>query len=258
MKAMDQILQVTSELLPKDTIYKIGYIVIPDNMTDYEMILDETMHSPFPFYHPFDEFRDYISLDIIRLGKAAQYAYNLTNPDALGAPWAPNGRIIWEAFGENGEIFAEDDNWILHVNFEHGFLELQCVCVWHGCNDVPSVKTAILELGEDELWGHDERSGILEGEGETRIQRLSSAISGFVEQNSFPKHHELLRAVVLTGGASPVALDTLRTALFDALPFVEEEWRFMTNVDPAFVPSLGAALRIREEVLMERYRNDHP
>ena len=257
MEAMNQILEATSELLPKETIYKIGYIVIPDNMTDYEQILDYTMHTPFPFYHNFDEFRDYEELDIIRLGVATKYAYNLTNPDTLGAPRAPNGRINWEVFGEHGEIFADDDNWILVVNLEPGFLELQCVCGWWICN-VPGNKSAILVLEEDALWPHDEESRITEGDGrvESRIQRLSSAILGFVDQYAFPKHHELLRVVVLAGGASSVALDAMRTALFDALPFVEERWRFMTNVDPAFVPSLGAALKIRNEVLRDRHNRE--
>ena len=73
-------------------------------------------------------------------------------------------------------------------------------------------------------------------------------ISGFMERDRFAAQREKLRAVALMGGAHPAGMDTRRMALRDALPFVES-WGFKDEIDPAFVPCLGAALRVRHNRL---------
>ncbi|KAJ9134818.1 hypothetical protein NKR23_g9896 [Pleurostoma richardsiae] len=156
---------------------------------------------------------------------AAQRAFNLTNPDTLGVAWAEDGHENWryeyDYYPE--DIFADDDNYVL---------------------------LALLELGEDNVMAASKTSEQMVqrplggGTTSSRVQRLSSGISDFMERTRFPLQKEMLKAVVVTGDASD--MDSIWRAVHDALFFVDS-WRFKTlNNSPGFVLSLGAAAEYDE------------
>ena len=227
---------------------QIGLIVLPRNLFFYWFLLDDIVHEIFDCYrHP--RRGDYIEYDIIDHLKAAQYSYRLITPDDLDVPWAPDGRELWDKFGEvrHDDIFADPNLYILLANLERDYLELSPFCVAFGC-DMPTVSEQLLDLGEDslQLYRGSHFNDFLEvqiplnREFSYAVKKLTAGIILFMEKNSFPRQKELLSAVVVAGGASETALDALGRALREALPFVNST-RFRDNLDPASVFSLGAA-----------------
>jgi hypothetical protein len=213
------------------------------------------MRIRFLFYHINDEPRDMLLYEFVSLSRAAILPYNLTNPDTLGASWSPKGRSIWEFHGESRieDIFADWDNYILLANLEADFLELTYVCIQLACDYVPDIKAAFPDLGEKNLLNlddtlHQEILFPLKAEIARPVKLLSRSIASFVSNTGFPRQHELLRAVVYLGGASEEAFEMLSYALKDALPFLDV-WRIKDSLDPAFVPSIGAALEIHTAAL---------
>lgn len=238
---------------------QIGLIVLPRNLFFYWTLLDDIMHEMFDCYRP-PRRGDYIEYDIVHHLKAAQYGYRLITPDDLDVSWSPDGRELWDKFGEvwHDDIFAEPDLYILLANLERDYLELSPFCVSIGC-DMPMVWEQLLDLGEDSLQLHggshfDDFSEVqipLNRELGHAAKKLAAGITSFMEKNSFPRQKELLSAVVVAGGASETATDALGYALREALPFVNST-RFRDNLDPASVFSLGAAvpsrnIRLRDE-----------
>ncbi len=120
---------------------KFGFVVLPANMSTYKGMFDDFMHEVFSFEHPQAQRGDYIEYDIVDHRTAAKRAFNLTNPDTLGAPWAKHGREVWDHWHDMDPdlIFADEDNYILLVNFEPDFLELTYMYIRPCClyGDVP-------------------------------------------------------------------------------------------------------------------------
>ena len=239
---MESIVKASAAHLGRAYPLKIGIVVLPANMTHFKHLFADSMLEVFSFEPSYILHPGATTHHMIEHTEAAQVAFNLTNPDTLGAPGAEHGREVWEyAYDRDYDlIFADEDNYILLANFEPDFLELTYICVdYLNCEEIRSGPEAILELGQHALANETHSN---------QVQRLSSEIDAFMERTKFPSQKEKLRAVVVTGGAS--GMESLDEALRDALPFLES-WRFKTLDDSAFVLSLGAAAKARRRFLSQ-------
>ncbi len=240
LESMERIVNASAAHLGREYPLKIGIVVLPANMTHYKHYFASSMLEVFSFepaYIPHDWATAH---HIIEHTEAAQRAFNLTNPDTLGAPWAAYGHEVWEYAYDMypDQIFADEDNYILLANFEPDFLELAYICV-DFCEEIRSRPEAILELGQRALANETHSN---------QVQRLSYGIDAFMERTKFPSQKKKLRAVAVTGGASD--MESLHEALREALPFLES-WRFKTLDDSAFALSLGAAAGTRGRLLSQ-------
>ncbi len=168
-------------------------------------------------------------------------------------PLGEDGHEEWERYADFYPelLFADDDNYVLLVNYESDYLELTYVCVIGrtACGGMPYRPTAIPELGEARLVAYQNFlrcTGPAPGTLSRRAQKLSSGISSFIERTIFPLQKEMLRAVIVTGGASD--MDSIWQAANDALPLSKTGGlrRWMTQ--PSCL-SLGAAAEIRKELI---------
>jgi hypothetical protein len=105
---------------------KIGFVVVPHNMSSYVYMFDGIMHEVFDCNHPNAQRGDFIRYDFIDRRSAAQRAFNLTNPDTLGVAWAEDGHENWryeyDYYPE--DIFADDANYVILVRWQPDYLEI--------------------------------------------------------------------------------------------------------------------------------------
>lgn len=256
LQAINLIVDETARVLSHPV--QLGYIVLPRGLGGYWALLDEVMHRLFDFYR-YSSSPDNVEFEIIGHTRSAQYAYRLITPDDLNVPWAPDGREIWHNFGSprHDEIFAEPEIYILMVNLERYYLEIAPFCVAF-CG-IPMCTTHLSDLGEKSLHlsdsSHlDDNSEVqipLSREFDRAVSLLATGIRSFMENNTFPQQNELLSAVIVAGGASEVAMEALRLAARNALPFLDSA-RFHDNLDPAAVFSLGVAIPSRNNRLYDQ------
>lgn len=194
---------------------------------------------PLPFINVDDR------VPYMRVGPASLMAYNLTTPEA----WGTWGRTTQNDNVRPGYGFYNDDDFALLINFEPKYLELTFECPDWACQSC--VRSLFLDLGEKSLFHGAPDWNVASEEWDITLHKLSDGISGFVRANTHSPEYGTLRIVTLFGGASPQAVDAIKIALTLAFPKLEL-WRLKTHINPAFVPSLGAALHARNEV--ESYR----
>jgi len=251
---MNRIVDATTEKVGGKP-FKIGYIVVPENLSSYYEAMEQVMYENFEFQKSNPRPPSHMVFDIVRHADAVQLVYNLTMTDNIDVPWvAGDGTGVgWP------DMFEWDSPSFLLFNFEPAFLEISYKCVdFLECYG-PYNRSALFHLGEKSLWRDGDAQDEWEGDasaGEVqvplsrvhggRVELLSSAIADFVNRTSTPFLRRRVRAALMMGGASETAMDALRHALPVALPFLEP-WRIKSSIDPAFVPSLGAALGARND-----------
>ncbi|KAH8880220.1 hypothetical protein GQ53DRAFT_813457 [Thozetella sp. PMI_491] len=258
MKALSK---ATSDFLGRD--FQIGFVVIPNNLEDYTAIIDQVMHIAFNFTHNPQPDDDLLYYDVHELPVGAQYGYNFIDPrDRYGSTVPPPNR-----HGPPVPSFNDDD-YLLYVNIEDDFLEVGFRCLTFWCW-VPKTRKIVA------IAGHDSTGTLLTqfpADAETNerpehvwtvrpptsvefgniIAQLANYISEFLHDTGFTgEDGGVLRGVVLAGGASPEVVTAAIMALPYAMPDIDPAM-FLTTKDPAYVPSLGAALMARNVVVEKR------
>ncbi|KAI0878136.1 hypothetical protein GGS24DRAFT_32488 [Hypoxylon argillaceum] len=251
---MKAVIQQTSKQL--NSSFRIGYVVIPNNLRDYRPIMDEFMHIFFGFCRYSQPDDDLIEYDIITVAEGAQYGYALVET-----------YDYWLSQKPEYPHYAEDD-YFVYVNAEDDFVEAGYGCI-RDPSCIPYYTRLILSDPEQENRTsiHQEQGAMLMSDqgiwrlwpGEPEISLagieimhdIARRISSFLKEIPFIEDVGELRAVVLISGGSPSLLEVSKTALSYALPHVDPAI-FLTSLEPRYVPSLGAALMIRNRIAKQR------
>ena len=147
LEAINLIIDETTRVMPHSV--QIGYIVLPPELFFYWSLLDDVMHEMFDYY-PDSRRGCYNEYDVIGHITSAQFAYELITPDDLGVPWVPDGREIWEEFGQprHDDILAEPDSYIFMANLKRDYLEIAPFSMTFG-GEMPMKQKHLPDLGED-------------------------------------------------------------------------------------------------------------
>ncbi|KAH8812896.1 hypothetical protein F5884DRAFT_786617 [Xylogone sp. PMI_703] len=232
--------------------YEIYYIVLSSELgqlgkaTMYALIRNSTDPDSEHFADP-----PLPSIDLdghvpfIRVGPAALMAYNLTTPEA----WGARRRTLTHNTLRPSDNFQYDNDFALIVNFEPKYLELAFECPKWDCER--RIRALFPDLGEENLFHGATLFSVTPEEWQPIYKRLFGTILAFMKSNSPSPEYGTLRIVTLFGGVSPKFYGAIQLVLENVFRELEK-WRLKILIDPAFVPSLGAALLARNEVESHR------
>lgn len=237
LPTLDQIIQAVNAEINNFTI---GCLILPPSCQTLSHFIWELItncshpESGQIFLPPIKDYGYYAACPFLPSFRAAPIAYNLTTPGTYG--YQELNPYLWPDSSQKIlPDYKEDPSFMLYIDFERSFLRLSFSSLeWMALS--PKTETTSMTRGSDRIFTNDEGNPVSSAEA---VIILSDFISKFISDHITAQELENLRAVILAGGASDIAVDAMRTALH-SVPYFRGA-KIAVDIDPSYVPSLGGA-----------------